>query len=372
MRKKILVVGAGWAGSTIANILKSNNNEVLVVEKDNVVGGHSRSSKINDVVWEPYGAHIFHTSNEDVAKFVNKHGLNREYQHKVITEIDIFEDKKYLSWPPQISELEQLQNWNQIKSELNDLGTEPQGETFVEYVISMMGKTLYEMFIEGYSIKQWGDELSTLSSSFAPKRVELRNDGYKRLFRDKYEYFHPNGVTPIIQSILEGIDIKLSENLNIENISDYDFFDYIVLTCPLDQFIGLETLKWRGIRLEPEYSDVEYEDSYITKNYVINYPSLDVPYVRTVETKHATGQKIKGTVVAKEYTGTSDRHYPVITTDNYYEKENKNLKTIISKRLGNKVYFAGRLANYTYINQDQAILEGFYTANKIMNSINND
>ena len=90
----------------------------------------------------------------------------------------------------------------------------------------MMGKTLYEMFIEGYSIKQWGDELSSLSSSFAPKRVELRSDGYKRLFRDKYEYFHPQGVTPIIESILKNIDVTFSKTLDFENISDYFSYDH--------------------------------------------------------------------------------------------------------------------------------------------------
>tara|TARA_Y100000389_G_scaffold19642_1_gene16990 strand:+ start:13246 stop:14358 length:1113 start_codon:yes stop_codon:yes gene_type:complete len=367
MNKKVLIVGAGWTGATIANILQKNNVDVLVVEKDIIVGGHSSSSEINKVVWEPYGAHIFHTSNEEVAKFVNKHGLTRKYEHKVITEIDMFDEKMLLSWPPQIDELMRLPNWKNIEKDLQNLPNSPEGETFIDYIVSMMGKTLYEMFIEGYSIKQWGDELSSLSSSFAPKRVELRNDGYKRLFRDKYEYFHPQGVTPIIESILKNTDITFSKTLDFENISDYFSYDHIVLTCPLDEFLGVDTLKWRGIRLEPEYFDLTEENSHMTENYVINYPSLKVPYVRTVETKHATGQQIKGTVVAKEYTGTADRHYPVVTVDNLYENENKNLKQKISDELETNLWFAGRLANYTYINQDQAILEGFSCAKQILN-----
>jgi UDP-galactopyranose mutase len=365
---KVLIVGAGWTGATVANILNQNGVEVLVVEKENIVGGHSRSSTIKNVVWEPYGAHIFHTSNDKIAKFVNHHGMIREYEHKVITQIKIDQEEKYLSWPPQIEELKKLPNWNIIESEISDLPSKPIGENFVDYIVSMMGKTLYEMFIEGYSIKQWGENLHQLSSSFAPKRIELRSDGYTRLFRDKYEYFHPEGVTPIIQSLLSNIEINFTEELNIENISSYlTKFDHIVLTCPLDSFMGVETLKWRGIGLEPKYYDLEHESEVKTLNYVINYPSLDVPYVRTVETKHATGQKIKGTVVAKEYTGTPERHYPIVTTDNKYEKINDQLKTTISKELHQKVSFAGRLANYTYINQDQAIADGFHIAEKILN-----
>ena len=150
MNKKVLIVGAGWTGATIANILQKNNVDVLVVEKDIIVGGHSSSSETNKVVWEPYGAHIFHTSNEEVAKFVNKHGLTRKYEHKVITEIDMFDEKMLLSWPPQIDELMRLPNWKNIEKDLQNLPNSPEGETFIDYIVSMMGKTLYEMFIEGY------------------------------------------------------------------------------------------------------------------------------------------------------------------------------------------------------------------------------
>ncbi len=365
-KEKVLVVGAGWAGASAAHTLKENNYEVLVVEKDNEVGGHSRSSKINEVIWEPYGAHIFHTSNERVAKFVNSYGLNNNFEHKVITKLMINGEYKTFSWPPQIEELKTLKEWKKINAELSDLPSEPKGETFIEYVTSMLGQTLYEMFIEGYSIKQWGEELNGLSSRFAPKRIELRNDGYKRLFKDKYEYFPKEGVTPIIQNILTGIEILYSKELNIDNISQIsEEFDYIILTCPLDAFLQKNTLKWKGIKLEPKYFETD-EDGTVSDNYVVNYPGLEVPFTRTIETKHATGQKIKGTIVAEEFPGTDDRHYPIPTPDNIFEKENENLKKEISKTLHQNIIFAGRLANYKYINQDYAIFEGFEAADKII------
>ena len=61
---------------------------------------------------------------------------------------------------------------------------------------------LYELFIEGYTIKQWGMDPSELSSDFAPKRIDLRTDGNKNLFKDKWEYFHPEGSGAIIENIL--------------------------------------------------------------------------------------------------------------------------------------------------------------------------
>lgn len=365
-KNKVLVIGAGWAGASAANILKQNNYEVLVVEKDNEVGGHSRSGTIKNVIWEPYGAHIFHTSNEKVASFVNKHGLNRNYEHKVITKLMIDGEYKTFSWPPQIDELKTLKEWDKINQELSELPSEPYGDNFVDYIVSMMGKTLYELFIEGYSIKQWGDELNGLSSRFAPKRIELRNDGYKRLFRDKYEYFPENGVSPIIENILKDIDIAYSKEINIENIYDIsNEFDFVILTCPLDAFLNKNTLKWKGIKLDPKYFETD-ESSTISDSYVVNYPGLEVPFTRTIETKHATQQKVRGSIVAEEYPGSDDRHYPIPTPENIYEKENESLKNEISKTFKHNIIFAGRLANYKYINQDYAILEGFKAAEMIL------
>ncbi len=363
---KVLIVGAGWAGASAASILKNNGFDVVLIEKDNEVGGHSRSGTIKNVIWEPYGAHIFHTSNEEVAKFVNKYGLNTNFEHKVLTKIMIEGTYELFSWPPQIEELKKLKEWKKIKSELSELPSEPVGDSFVEYVTSMMGKTLYEIFIEGYSIKQWGDELNNLSSRFAPKRIELRNDGYKRLFRDKYEYFPTEGVTPIIQNILSEVEIVYSKEVSIENISSLiEDFDNVILTCPLDAFLNKSTLKWKGITLEPKFYDVG-EDEYKSETYVVNYPGLEVPYTRTIETKHATKQKVKGTIVAEEFPGSDARHYPIPTPENEYEKENSSLKKEIENLINKNIIFAGRLANYKYINQDQAILEGFEAAEKIL------
>ena len=365
---KVLIIGSGWTGASAANLLNENGVKVKILEKESVTGGHSRSAEINGVFWEPFGAHIFHTNNDSVASFVNKHGLTRKYEHKVLTSVKIDGEEKLLNWPPQINQLkENLPNWKQIEKELNNLPNTPDSKNFQEYVISMMGPSLFELFIEGYSIKQWGENLEELSSSFAPKRIEIRNDNYTRLFKDKYEYFNPKGITPIINSILREIDIEFENEVSIENIEKHiTDYDHVILTCPLDEFLNKKELGWRGVKLDPKYFEVSSDSECITNNYVINYPDLDIPYTRTVETKHATGQLIKGTVVAKEYPGTDDQHYPIPTVDNRYENINLKLKEEIESLLNIKVHFAGRLANYTYINQDQAILEGWAVASKIL------
>lgn len=104
----------------------------------------------------------------------------------------------------------------------------------------------------------------------------------------------------------------------------------------------------------------------VTSGYVINHPSLRVPYTRTVETKHASGQSIHATVVSEEYPGSPDRHYPVATPERRFERRNELLKREIRERSPIPVFFCGRLANYTYINQDEAIRDGFTIAAEVL------
>ena len=206
--RPVLVVGAGWSGAVVARQLHDAGIPVHVFEQSPVVGGHARCEVLNGVVYEPNGAHIFHTSNEVVARYVERFGMTRRYEHRVKTEVFLRDDDDeavLLSWPPQVAELRELPDWPRIERELAELPEHPAGDDFETWVVSLMGRHLYELFIEGYTRKQWGCEPSELSSRFAPKRVDLRDDGYTRLFRDAWELFPEAGVNSVIEAVLSPV-----------------------------------------------------------------------------------------------------------------------------------------------------------------------
>ncbi len=326
---------------------------------------------MDGVVYEPNGAHIFHTSDREVASFVQRFGLTRPYAHAVSTEVLLSEsDEEFvlMSWPPQVDELAELPTWGQIPKELDQLPSEPAGDDFETYVMSMMGPTLYELFIREYTIKQWGMRPSELSSSLAPKRIELRTDGYRRLFRDRWEFFAAQGVNDVIARILAPVPVTLDTELAVTDLEHLArSFDALIVTAPLDVFLGRpDELAWRGVRLRSRLIQVDKPSRTVTRGYVINHPTLRVPYTRTIETKHATGQRISATVVSEEYPGSPNRHYPVPTPDGQHERTNEKLKAEIRAHSPIPVYFCGRLANYQYINQDQAIRQGFDTADEVL------
>ena len=357
----VLVVGAGWSGAVVARELHDAGVAVHVVEAAPVVGGHARCELLNGVVYEPNGAHIFHTSNERVAAYVQRFGMARPYEHRVVTEVYLRDDDDtphLLSWPPQISELRNLPDWSIIERELAELPAQPSGDDFESWVVSLMGRHLYELFIEGYTRKQWGCEPSELSSRFAPKRVDLRDDGNTRLFRDRWEFFPEQGASSVIERVLQPVPVTCGVSVTAADVSDVvGRPDAVVVSAPLDDFLGVPgQLAWRGIRMVSEYSPTERADETVTPAYVVNRPSLRVPYTRTVETKHASGQRIRGTVVSQEHPGAEARHYPVPTVDGHWERVNEALAAEVKERLGGvPTYLCGRLATYSYIDQDQAI-----------------
>jgi UDP-galactopyranose mutase len=369
---KVLVVGAGWSGAVVARALHDRGIEVHVVEQAEGVGGHARCEQLNGVVYEPNGAHIFHTSNARVAEYVGRFGMARPYQHRVLTEVYLREDDEQphlLSWPPQVSELKDLRDWSIIERELASLPPQPEGDDFETWVVSLMGRHLYRLFIEGYTRKQWGCEPSELSSRFAPKRVDLRDDGYTRLFRDTWELFPAAGVNSIIEDILRPVPVTCGVAVGIDDLSEVDGSpDAIVISAPLDDLLGRPgELAWRGIRMVSRYTPTTSLDGTVTPAYVVNRPSERVPFTRTIETKHATGQAIHGTVVSEEHPGAPSRHYPVPTVDGRYERLNESMQREVRDRLsGVAVHFCGRLSTYTYIDQDQAIARAFDCADAVL------
>jgi UDP-galactopyranose mutase len=359
---KYLVVGSGFFGSVIAERIAEDMGEhVLVLDKRNNIGGtsYSKSDRKTGIEYHKYGSHIFHTSLEDVWKYINRFCTFNAYRHKVLTTYD----NKVYQMPINLGTINEFYETNLTPHEAEDfIKGEIEKENIAnpsnleDKAVSMIGRPLYEAFIKGYTIKQWGTDPRNLPADVI-KRLPVR-------FSYKSDYFdHP------WQGIPEQGYGELFRNLlahpKIDLYLDTDFFEIrdlippeccVIYTGRLDQFFDYKhgILGWRTLRFEREVYQVD--DFQGTS--VMNYAELSVPYTRTHEFKHLHEEREypdKITLVFREYAedlaANDNPYYPVNTL-----KDKELLREYRQEALKlNNVIFGGRLAEYKYLNMDQTI-----------------
>lgn len=358
MSKRAVVVGAGLTGATAALGLKTAGWDVTVYEAEDSVGGNLRTASLNGVRYERFGPHIWHTDNMTVHEIAEPY--LREYTHRVKTVTSI----GTLSWPPQVDELQDAlgEQWNHVAHELANRPELPDANkaSFEEYAVALMGRTLYELFIRDYTIKQWGRDPLTLSAAFAPKRIDLRDDGDTRLFRDQPQGWFDG--EEYINDALADCEVHLGMKMGLKDLPE-KAADAFVITAPLDEFMDMGgMLAWRGVGFHYEWVpgvNMKYETA------VTNFPQPGIEYTRVTEAKHLTGSNVWGTVLAWEFSGTEDRFYPVLDSDGVNRTQQRWLRDQLKKDLPNALV-AGRLGQYVYIDMDQAMQQGLNAARTIL------
>jgi UDP-galactopyranose mutase len=366
MTYDIIVVGSGISGATIAErYAKVLNKKVLVIEKRNHIGGNCFDQFDNaGILVSKYGAHLFHTDNEYVWKYLQNFSEWRPYKHKVLSSVD----GKLVPVPVNIKTVnllfdlniqteEEMKQW--LKTQVTDFKNPANSE---QVALSRVGKVLYEKLFKNYTIKQWGTDPAKLDASIIG-RIPVRTTFEEGYFSDKYQAMPTEGFTKLFGKMLShpNITVQLGTDFEKRKNSLKDF-EKLFFTGPIDLYYGFSEgkLPYRSLRFNFETHDSEYFQT----NSVINYPN-DHDYTRILEFKYMFGQLSPKTTIAKEYpTWNGEPYYPVLSKENLemYGKYN-NLEELEAKR---GIYFIGRLANYKYINMDQSFgnaLDLFYQLN---------
>jgi UDP-galactopyranose mutase len=363
-----LIVGAGLTGCTVAYRLARDGVESVLLERTSVPGGLIRSEHMNGVLYEPHGSHIFHTEDREVWDLANAMTPFNDYRHRV----DIVVEGKVLNWPILVSDIDAQSRSEEIREQLReregvDAAARAQAANFEDWCLELMGPILYERYVKPYTEKHWGRPARELSAQWAPRRVSVRWDNDPYLFPDPYQGWPagPGGYTDLIEGLLESelISVRYGTEATLDNLDEHVRAvdaDAIVLTCPLDVFGGerFGALEWRGIHVASIY--VPHLD-YAQGAMVVNYPGLEYPFIRIHETKHASRQKCRGTVLGFEFTGAPTRYYPVETEHN--RALNDRYQAFLREEIGpHRTVFAGRLANYVYIDMDDCMRQALDAA----------
>jgi UDP-galactopyranose mutase len=361
-------VGAGLTGCTLAHRLAREGVQSVLLERAPVPGGLIRSEHMNGVLYEPHGSHIFHTEDKEVWDLANSMTPFNDYRHRV----DIVVEGKVLNWPILLSDIDAQSRSEEIHAELReregvDAAARAEAANFEDWCLELMGPILYERYIQPYTEKQWGRPARELSAQWAPRRVSVRWDNNPYLFPDPYQGWPagPNGYTDLIDGLLDSnlITLRPEVDVTLENLDEHARAvdaDAILITCPLDVFCGerFGALEWRGIHVSSIYvPHLEYAQGAM----VVNYPAPEYPFIRIHETKHASRQKCEGTVLGFEFANAPSRYYPIETERN--RSLNDRYQGFLRDEIGaDRVFFAGRLANYLYIDMDDCMRQAIDAA----------
>jgi len=360
--RTILIVGSGLSGATIANLCAAKGARVIILEKRGHIAGnvYDEIDKETGIRISKYGAHLFHTNDEEVWNFVQRFGTWQRWDHTVVADLS----GTYVPIPvncttvntmfgTSIQTEEEMKIW--LKSQQIPT-TEPKNSE--EVALSRVGPILYETLFRPYTIKQWAKEPRELEPSVL-ERIPIRSNFDCRYFSDKFQALPKEGYTKIIESMLDNPNISVRLNYSwekfLENSADFEGFekpDEIIFTGPIDSYFknsGLPPLEYRSIDFSWERLALK---GYFQPNSVVNYPSAENPFTRCVEYKHFLHQKSDWTILSKETTcDNGEPYYPVPT------QQNRDLfaKYASLAKKEEKIHFVGRLANYKYYNMDQAI-----------------
>lgn len=349
-----LIVGAGLYGSIFAYEANKRGKKCLVIDKRSHIGGNIYCENIEGINVHKYGAHIFHTNNTEVWNYINQFA---EFNNYINSPVAIYKDELY-NLPFNMNTFSRLWNIKTpaeakkiIADQIADLNlSEP--KNLEEQALSLVGKDVYEKLIKGYTEKQWGRPCTELPS-FIIKRLPLRFTFDNNYFNARYQGIPMGGYTPIIEKMLDGIEV----------LTDTDYFEWIktnadkvkktVFTGQIDEFFGykLGVLEYRSVRFETEVLDCDNFQG----NAVVNYTEKSVPYTRIIEHKHFEFGTQPKTVISKEYSSEwkqgVEPYYPI------NNDKNNSLYAEYKKLADNtpNVIFGGRLGDYKYYDMDKVI-----------------
>jgi UDP-galactopyranose mutase len=352
-----LVVGAGFAGSVIAERLASQaGHRVLVVDRRRHIGGNAYDRHDDaGLLIHPYGPHIFHTNSSEVFAYLSEFTAWRPYQHRVLASVD----GQLLPMPINLDTVNKLYGLRLTRFGMERFLASVAEKvdavrTSEDVVVSKIGRELYEKFFRGYTRKQWGLDPSELDASVTA-RVPTRTTRDDRYFTDTYQAIPQHGDTRLFDAMLSHPNISVLLGTDFRDVVHVLPWRRLVYTGPIDAFFDHRHghLPYRSLKFDHVTVPVPPGREHVQPVGTVNHPN-DHRYTRVTEFKHITGQRHEASSLVYEYpSAEGDPYYPVPRAENTallrrYEAEAEQLSDVT---------FIGRLASYKYYNMDQVVAQ---------------
>lgn len=360
-----IIVGAGLFGAVFAQQAKTSGKSVLVIDRRPNIAGNVYTENIEGINVHKYGAHIFHTNNERVWKYVNEFAHFNRFTNSPVAN---YKGELY-SLPFNMYTFNKM--WGVVTPEEAKAKIEEQKaaagitepRNLEEQAISLVGTDIYEKLVKGYTQKQWGRPCNELPS-FIIKRLPVRFTFDNNYFNALYQGIPVGGYTAMVEKMLEGIEVRLNTDFLKDRDTLLSMAGKVIFTGAIDEYYDykLGNLEYRSVRFENEILDIPNYQG----NAAVNYTDAETPWTRIIEHKwfefgkDVNGNDIPKTVISKEYSSEwkkgDEPYYPV--NDEKNTKLYQEYRKLADQE--SKVIFGGRLGEYKYYDMD-AVIESALT-----------
>ena len=353
-RFDFLIVGAGLYGAVCARQAADAGKSVLVIDRRSHIAGNVFTREVEGIHVHQYGAHIFHTNNDEVWNYVNRFAAFNRFTNSPVAN---FHGELY-SLPFNMYTFNRM--WGvvtpdeareKIDRQRAAAGiTEPRN--LEEQAISLVGTDIYEKLIRGYTEKQWGRSCRDLPA-FIIRRLPVRFTFDNNYFNALHQGIPLGGYTAMVERMLEGIEVRLNVDYLAHRQELRALADTVIYTGPIDAYFdySLGALEYRSVRFETEVLDTPNFQG----NAAVNYTDRETPWTRIIEHKWFEPHDQPKTVISREYSSEwhpgDEPYYPVNDPANtaLYSR----YRQLADRESG--VIFGGRLGEYRYYDMDAVI-----------------
>ncbi len=374
-----LIIGAGFSGLVIAERLASAGWKCVVADRRSHIGGNAHDRKDEaGVLIHPYGPHYFRTNSPRVVDYLSRFTA----WHQVSYTIKSHTRDRYWSFPINLNTFEEYLGRESTPDEFSAWMEKTRvpienPANSEEVIISQVGRELYELFFEGYTLKQWKRHPRELDASVCG-RIPIRTNRDNRYLSENFQALPAKGYTAMFENLLAatpGIELRLG--VDFEEAKTRWKHQHLVFTGAIDEYFGRRfgPLPYRSLRFEHESftanqlrerETISGKPGFWQPAMQVNYPDADVPFTRIVEIKHATGQDIAATTILREFpkdwTPDDEPYYPVPAPDARAAYQRYAQLAAAEPNTS----FIGRLATYRYYNMDQVTAMALAEADKLI------
>jgi UDP-galactopyranose mutase len=376
---RFLIVGAGFSGLVAAHQLSKAGHSCTVVDRRPHLAGNAHDSHDKaGVLIHNYGPHYFRTNSQRILEYLSQFTAWNPVQYTIKS----FTEGKYWHFPINLNTFEDLVGKPSSTAEFERYISEnrhhiPDPKNSEEVILSQVGSRLYELFFEGYTLKQWKRHPRELDPSVCG-RIPIRTNRDDRYLSESFQALPKNGYTALLENILaDSPNTSLHLNTDFQEAREKFPHDHLIFTGAIDEYFDRRfgPLAYRSLRFEHESfsaaqlaqrEPISGKTGFWQPSMQVNYPGKDIPFTRIVEIKHATGQKIDASTIVREFPTdwdlTKDPYYPVPTPQAAaaYRKYAALAEAEIHTT------FIGRLATYRYYNMDQVTGMALATSEKLI------